>query len=118
MPRATNNPASRERRRKVLKRAKGFRGGRSKLIRTAMETVKRAMAYAYAHRRQKKRTMRSLWITRLSAACKLNGMSYSRFINGLVKAGVKLDRRILAEIAVCDKDGFAKIVGVAKEKVA
>lgn len=118
MPRATNNPASKQRRKKILKRAKGFRGGRSKLIRTATETIKRAMACSYRDRRRKKRNMRSLWIVRLSAACKLNQISYSKFIHGIAAVGIELDRKMLSEIAIHDMDGFSKIVEKAKTKAA
>lgn len=118
MPRATNNPASRQRRKKILKRAKGFFGGRSKLIRTATESVKRAMASAYRDRRRKKREMRQLWILRINAACKANDVSYSKFINMLSLAKIEIDRKMLAELAVSDKEGFKKIIEFAKSKAA
>src|SRR3990167_3765238 len=114
MPRATNAPASRERRRRVLKRAKGFVGGRGRLYRTAQETVNRAMQYAYRDRRVKKRTFRRLWIARLNAACRKNGISYSQFIRGLKKARIELDRRVLAEVAVRSTETFSKLTGIAK----
>src|SRR6266851_400871 len=98
MPRAKGGPKTRQRRKKVLKKAKGNFGGRRKLFRTAKETVLRAGAFAYRHRRQKKRLARSLWIVRINAACRELGVSYSVFMNGLKKAGVLLDRKILAEL--------------------
>jgi large subunit ribosomal protein L20 len=115
MPRVRKAPASRRRRKKILKRAKGFVGGRRKLIRTAIETVKRADAFATAHRRLKKREMRSLWTIRINAACRENGMSYSRFICGLKKGGILLDRKLLSEIATNDAPTFNKLVEVAKK---
>lgn len=114
MPRATNAPASRKRRKRVLKQARGFRGGRSKLFRTATESVDRAMCMQFEHRKQKKRTYRQLWIMRISAACKPHGINYSRFIEGLTKAGIGLNRKMLSEIAIHDEEGFAAIVEVAK----
>jgi large subunit ribosomal protein L20 len=115
MPRATNNPASRRRRKKVLKRAKGFVGGRRKLYRTAIETVERARRYATAHRRLKKREMRSLWTIRINAACREKGLSYSRFISGLKKSGVLLDRKLLSDLALSDQPTFSKLVEIAKK---
>jgi large subunit ribosomal protein L20 len=114
MPRATNGPASRARRNNRLKLAKGFRGSRSKLFRMATESVDRAMAMAYVHRKHKKRSFRRLWIVRINAACRLNGTSYSRFIEGIAKAGVKLNRKMLSEIAIHDPAGFSKIVETTK----
>ncbi len=118
MARATNNPASRKRRKKVLKAAKGARGGRSKLFRTANETVIRGFAYATRDRKQKKRTFRRLWITRLSAACKMSGISYSKFMSGLKKANIAINRKILADIAVTDFETFKNYVEIAKKNVA
>lgn len=118
MPRATNNPASRRRRKRILKRAKGFYSGRSKLIRTATESVNRAMASAFRDRRRKKRNMRQLWILRIGVACRMNDISYSKFINLLLRAKIELDRKMLAELAVSDKEGFKKIIEVAKSKAA
>ena len=115
MPRATNNPASRRRRKKVLKRAKGFVGGRRKLFRTAMETVERARRFATAHRRLKKRSMRSLWTIRINAACREQDFTYSRFISGLKKSGVLLDRKVLADLALNDQPAFNKLVELAKK---
>lgn len=110
MPRATNNPASRRRRKKVLKRAKGFFGGRRRLYRTARETVIRAMAYATRDRKQKKREFRRLWNVRINAACRECGTTYSRFIAGLKKAKIGLDRKALADLAHRDKEAFKQLV--------
>lgn len=117
MPRATNAPASRKRRNTRLKLAKGFRGSRSKLFRTATEAVNRAMKLATKHRKFRKRDFRRLWTVRLNAACKPHGILYSRFIAGLTKAGVELNRKMLSEIAIHDPQGFANIVGIAKSKL-
>lgn len=114
MPRSTNAPASRKRRKRVLSKAKGFRGNRSKLFRMATEAVDRAMVMATAHRRAKKRDYRALWIARISAACRSNEISYSRLIQGLSKAEVALNRKMLSEIAIHDPEGFTSIVGIAK----
>ncbi|MCK4774399.1 MAG: 50S ribosomal protein L20, partial [Candidatus Krumholzibacteria bacterium] len=114
MPRTKNTVASRARRKKILKAAKGYRGGRGVLYRTARETVERGLVYAYRDRRRKKRDFRKLWIVRINAAARLNGLSYSRFISGLKKAEVEIDRRMLAEMAVNDVEGFTKLAGVAK----
>lgn len=113
MPRATNNPASRKRRNKVLKRAKGFFLGR-KRFRQAKETVKRAERFATRDRKAKKQDFRSLWTVRINAACRHHEISYSRFINGLKKSNVEIDRKILAELAISDISAFAKLVEVAK----
>lgn len=115
MSRATNAPASRKRRNRVLKQASGFYGARSKLYRTATESVDRAMVMGFEHRKLKKRDYRALWIQRLSAACKLNDISYSRLIDGLTKANVKLNRKMLSEMAIHDPDGFTKVVAIARE---
>ena len=117
MVRVTNSPARRKRRKKILKLAKGYRGGRSKLFKTAKETVMRAMRYAYRDRKQRKRRFRSLWIIRINAAANMNGLSYSKFISGLRKAGVTLDRKVLADVAVRDEAGFAELAKLAKENV-
>jgi large subunit ribosomal protein L20 len=114
MPRAKGGAKTRQRRKKVLKAAKGYFGGRRKLYRTAKETVLRAGAFAYRDRRQKKRLARSLWIVRINAACRELGLSYSTFMNGLKKAGVTLDRKILAELAMNDPGAFAKLAERAK----
>lgn len=114
MPRATNAPAARARRNRVLDQAKGFRGSRSKLYRQATEAVDRAMCMATTHRKVRKRDYRRLWIARISAASRSNGMSYSLMINGLTQANVKLNRKMLSEIAIHDPEGFAAIVATAK----
>jgi large subunit ribosomal protein L20 len=114
MPRAKGGAKTRQRRKKVLKKAKGYFGGRRKLYRSAAETVLRAGAFAYRDRRQKKRRARSLWIVRINAACRLAGLSYSTFMNGLKKAGILLDRKVLAELAVKDPAGFGKLVETAR----
>ena len=116
MTRVAYTPARRKRRKKVLKRAKGFFGGRRKLYRTARETVIRAMAFATRDRKQRKRQFRRLWTVRINAACRELGTTYSRFIAGLKKASVSLDRKSLAELAVRDAAAFKKIVEVATEK--
>ena len=112
--RVTNAPASRERRRRRLKLAKGFYGARSKLFRTATEAVDRAMRLATAHRKLKKRDFRQLWIARVNAAARQEGISYSKLIAGLTKAGVALNRKMLSEIAIRDPEGFKSIVEIAK----
>ncbi|MCM8829379.1 MAG: 50S ribosomal protein L20 [Candidatus Omnitrophica bacterium] len=117
MPRATNAPASRQRRKKVLKRAKGYRQGRSKLYRRAREFSEKGLTYAYRDRRAKKRNFRSLWITRISAACKNNEISYNRFIAGLKKADINLNRKSLADIAFHSPDVFSDLVKRVKEVV-
>ncbi len=117
MSRARGAPASRRRRKKVLKAAKGYRGARSKLIRTARETVQRAGQYAYRDRRARKGDMRRLWIIRINAGARLHGLSYSRLMHGLKEANVEIDRKMLAEMATNDADGFARLVDVAKGTV-
>lgn len=117
MPRAKSAVASRQRRKKVLKAAKGYRGGRSKLYRTARESINRALSYAYRGRKLRKRDMRRLWIARINAGARLNGLSYSKFVKGLKGAKITLDRKILAELAVNDAEVFAKIVQVAKKHI-
>ncbi len=112
--RVTNAPASRERRRRRLERAKGFRGARSKLFRQATEAVDRALRLATEHRKLKKRDFRQLWIGRINAAVRAEGMSYSKFMAGLIKAGVTLNRKMLSEIAIRDPEGFKSIVAIAK----
>ena len=113
--RATNAPASRERRRRRLELAKGFYGARSKLFRTATEAVDRAMRLATAHRKLKKRDFRQLWIARINAATRAEGVSYSQFIAGLTKAGVILNRKMMSEIAIQDPEGFKQLVEIAKK---
>ncbi len=114
MPRATNNPAAKQRRKKYLKRAKGFVAGRGTQYIAAREAVDRALAYAYRDRRNKKREFRRLWITRINAAARLNGLSYSRFMNGLKVAEIEMDRKMLAEMAVADSAAFSKLADAAK----
>lgn len=113
MPRATNNVAARARRKKYFKAAKGNVGGRSKLYRTVKETVMRGWKYSYRDRKNKKREFRALWIVRINAACRTNGLSYSRFIAGLKKAGVALDRKVLADLAVRDSAAFGELAKLA-----
>jgi large subunit ribosomal protein L20 len=107
---------ARRRRQKVLKLAKGFRGGHSKLFRTAADTVDKALNYAYRDRKQRKRQFRRLWIARINAAARMNDLSYSRFISGLKKADVNLDRKVLAELAISDPSGFAQIAALASQQ--
>jgi large subunit ribosomal protein L20 len=114
MPRVTNAPASRKRRKKVLKYAKGYFGNKSKLFRYAKEAVQHAWQYAYIDRKKKKANMRGLWIVRLNAACREAGMSYSRFIEGLKAANIQLDRRQLSEIAIADAVAFTGLVKQAQ----
>ena len=113
--RVTNAPASRERRRRRLERAKGFYGARSKLVRTATEAVDRALRLSTVHRKLKKRDFRQLWIARVNAAARAEGISYSKFIAGLIKAGVTLNRKSLSEIAIQDPAGFKTLVDIAKK---
>lgn len=105
---------TRKRRKKILKLAKGYWGGKSRLFRTANQAVMKSLSYAYTGRKLKKRDFRSLWITRISAGCKLNGMNYSRFMNGLKRAGVMLNRKMLAELAVNDPQAFTALTEKAK----
>jgi len=114
MPRVKRSVTAHKKRRKILKAAKGFFLSRSKLLRTAMEAVDHAMAYAYRDRKVRKRDFRKLWITRINAAARLNDITYSRLIDGMHKAGVEIDRRILSELAIHDPRGFSEIVTIAK----
>ena len=116
MSRVKRGVTARKRRRKILKLAKGFFGARSRLIRTATEAVNKAMKYAYRDRRVRKREFRQLWIARINAAARLNNISYSRLVDGMNKAGIELDRKILAELAVNDPQGFAQVVSMAKDE--
>ena len=109
---------ARKKHNRVLKLAKGYRGARSKQYRVAKQTVMRALSTAYAGRKQKKRQFRQLWIARINAAARLNGLSYSKFMFGLKQSGIELNRKVLADMAVNDAKGFAKLVSIAKEKVA
>jgi len=117
MPRATNAPASRERRKRVVAKAKGYRGRRSKLFRYAKDARMKAGVWATRDRKTRKRNLRGLWITRINAAAREHGISYSRFIAGLNKSAVGLDRKVLAELAVNDKPAFAAIVARVKASI-
>ena len=118
MARATNGPASRKRRKKVLKYARGYFGNKSKLFRNAKEAVQHAWQYAYAARRKKKGDFRGLWIVRLNAACRNAGISYSRFIEGLKAANIELDRKVLSDLAIRDEVAFNAIVKQAQHALA
>ncbi|MBA3989055.1 MAG: 50S ribosomal protein L20 [Idiomarina sp.] len=118
MARVKRGVVARARHKKVLKQAKGYYGARSRVYRVAKQAVTKAGQYAYRDRRAKKRTFRQLWIVRINAAARQSGLSYSRFINGLKKASVEIDRKILADIAVHDQKGFAALVEKAKEGLA
>ena len=115
MARATNSPASRKRRKKVLKYAKGYFGNKSKLFRYAKEAVQHAWQYAYAARKKKKADRRGLWIVRLNAACRTNGITYSRFIEGLHAANIILDRKVLSDLAIRDEVAFNGLVAKAQD---
>ena len=115
MPRATNAPASRERRKRVLDKAKGYRGRRSKLFRYAKDATMKAKYWAYRDRKTRKRNFRNLWIQRINAACRDNGTTYSRFIEGLAAANIAIDRKALAELAVQDPSAFKSIFDRAAE---
>lgn len=117
MSRVKRGVRARKRRKKVLKQAKGYQGGRSSLYRTAKEAVDRALNYAYRDRRAKKRDFRSLWITRINAAARLNDLTYSQFIKGLKQAEVEIDRKVLADLAIADPNAFSKISMIAKENI-
>jgi len=114
MPRARNRVATKQRHKKVLKKARGYYGGRSRLYRTAIETVHKSLNYAYRDRRAKKRNFRRLWITRISAAAKLCGVNYSTFMDRLKKSGINLDRKTLADIAARDMATFERLVDMTK----
>jgi large subunit ribosomal protein L20 len=118
MSRVTNAPASRERRRRRLELAKGFRGSRSKLFRQATEAVDRAQRLSTEHRKLRKRDFRSLWIGRINAAVRSQGMTYSRFMEGLIKANIALNRKMLSEIAIHDAEGFKTLVDKARAALA
>lgn len=115
MPRVKRGPKARRRRNKIMKAARGFIGGRSKQFKQARQTLHRAWAYAYRDRRQRKRDFRRLWITRINAAARLNGTSYSKLMGGLNKANIELDRKVLAEMAIFDPAGFTKVVEAARQ---
>jgi large subunit ribosomal protein L20 len=114
MPRVKGGQKTRQRRKKVLKMSKGYVGGRSRLYRTAVDAVHRALAYAYRDRKARKRDFRRLWITRINAAARLHGLSYSRLMDALRKAHIELDRKVLADLAVSDPSAFSKIAEMAK----
>jgi large subunit ribosomal protein L20 len=117
MPRVKRGFKARQRRNKVLKLAKGYRGARSKLFRSATEAVDRALNYAFRDRRVKKRDFRALWITRINAAARINGLSYSKLIHGLKTAKVEIDRKVLADLAVSDPAGFTELASLAKANI-
>jgi len=117
MPRVKRGFKARQRRNKVLQLAKGYRGARSKLFRSATEAVDRALNYAFRDRRAKKRDFRALWITRINAASRINGLSYSKLIHGLKTARVEIDRKVLADLAVSDPAGFAELAALAKANI-
>ena len=118
MPRTSNSVPSRARRKKVLGKAKGYYGARRKTFKTAKQAVTKAGQYAYRDRRQRKRQFRALWITRINAAAREHDLSYSRFMNGLQQAGVEVDRKVLAQLAVSDPKAFGDLAELAKSKVA
>lgn len=117
MPRVKRGNVARKRRKKILKLAKGYYGSKSKLFRVANQQVLKSLMFAYRDRKQKKREFRKLWITRINAAARINGLSYSRFINGLKNAGVTVNRKMLADLAVRDEDGFNELAKLAKENL-
>ena len=114
MARVKGGVTTRRRRKRILKLAKGYRGNKSKAFRTAKQAVMKSLVYAYVGRKQKKRDFRRLWIARISAQAKMNGINYSQFMNGLKKAGIEMNRKMLSEIAISDKAGFAALVEKAK----
>lgn len=116
MPRSVNNVAAKNRKKKYLKAAKGYVGGRSKLYRTARQAVEKGWLYAYRDRKAKKRVFRSLWITRINAAARMNDLTYSKLINGLKKAEVEIDRKVLAHLAFHDMEAFTKLCDIAKKQ--
>lgn len=118
MPRVKNSVATRQRRKKVLELAKGARGGRSKLFKNAKETVRRGLRYAFRDRRAKKREYRALWIARISAAVRANGLSYNEFMHGIKLAGIQIDRKVLADVAANDAAAFTVIVEQARAGLA
>ena len=118
MARVKGGMSARRKHNKVLKLAKGYRGARSKQYRVAKQSVMKAMGYAFAGRKQTKREYRSLWIVRINAAARMNGLSYSKFMNGLKNANVNINRKMLAELAVNDAEGFAALAEIAKKAIA
>ncbi|MBV1858908.1 MAG: 50S ribosomal protein L20 [Nannocystaceae bacterium] len=117
MPRATRGVKARRRRNRIRKAASGFRGGRRRIYRRMVEAVHHAWMHAYRGRKQKKRDMRRLWIVRIGAAARMHGLNYSRFMNGVSVAGIELDRKVLAELAVADAEAFAQIAQIAKDAI-
>ena len=117
MARVKGALSTRKRHKKILKLAKGYRGGKSKLYRVANQAVMKSLSYAYVGRKLKKRDFRSLWITRISAACKMNDINYSRFMNGLKKANIEINRKMLSEIAISDPNAFTQLVETAKKSL-
>lgn len=118
MPRATNAPASRKRRKRWLDKAKGFRGARSKLFRYAKDAVFKAQTWSYRDRKTRKRNFRNLWVQRINAAVRAEGLSYSRFIEGLLAAGIELDRKVLSDMAITSPADFSAVVAQAKDALA
>ncbi|CCQ92606.1 ribosomal protein L20 [[Clostridium] ultunense Esp] len=114
MARVKSGVTARKRHKKVLKQAKGYYGAKSKLYRPANQAVMKSLHYAYSGRKQRKRDFRKLWISRINAAARLNGMNYSTFINGLKKANIEINRKVLSEMAIHDPEGFSKLVEIAK----
>jgi large subunit ribosomal protein L20 len=117
MPRVKRSIHSRKKRKKILKMAQGYRGGRSRLYRTAKEAVAKALMYAYRDRKVRKREIRALWIQRINAGARLHGLSYSKFMNGLKRADIDIDRKILADMAVHDADAFRQLVEISKSSL-
>ncbi len=118
MPRVKRGVAAKKRRDRILRQARGYYGARSRLLKTAREAVEKGWKYAYRDRKQRKRQFRALWITRINAAAREHGLSYSRFMNGLQQAGVEVDRKVLAQLAVSDPQAFGDLAALAKSKVA
>ncbi len=118
MPRATNSPASRRRRKRILKKAKGYRGARSKLYTQAKDAVRKAQVWAYRDRKTRKRNFRNLWIQRINAAVRAHDLTYSRFMEGLKAAGIELDRKVLSDMAIHDEAGFQTLIEASKAGLA
>jgi large subunit ribosomal protein L20 len=118
MPRVKRGVAARRRHNRILRRAKGYSGARSRLLKTAREAVEKGWKYAYRDRKQRKREFRVLWIARINAAAREHGLSYSRFMNGLKRAGVEVDRKLLAELAVADPKAFGELAALARNQAA
>jgi large subunit ribosomal protein L20 len=118
MPRVKRSVVARRRRNRIMRQAKGYYGGRSRLYKTAREAVEKGWKYAYRDRRQRKRQMRSLWIARINAAAREHGLSYSRLMDGLKRAGVEVDRKVLAQLALSDPQAFGELAELAKSKAA